>query len=62
MKTVDFKKTGFGQWRVSTIHYGKEIGMHFTDAPTYDLIHSEKRGYKSAIKALRSRIINAQIV
>lgn len=59
MKTIDFKKTGYGQWNASTLHYGKKISMHFTDAPTIDLIDSEDRGYKSAIKNLRSRIINA---
>lgn len=59
MKTIEFKKTGYGQWNTSTLHYGKKISMHFTDARTYDLIHSEDRGYKSAIKSLRNRIINA---
>jgi len=33
--------------------------MHFTDAPTYDLIHSKEIGYKGAIIALRSRIIQS---
>jgi len=59
MKTIEFKKTGFGQWNASTLHYGKKISMHFTDASNYDLIDSEDRGYKSAIKNLRNRIINA---
>lgn len=59
MKTVDFIRTGYGQWTVSTEHYGKTISMHFTDAPTYDFIYSKDRGYKSAIKNLRNRIINA---
>ena len=59
MKTVDFIRTGYGQWTVSTEHYGKTISMHFTDAPTYDLIYSKDCGYKSAIKNLRNRIINA---
>jgi hypothetical protein len=58
MKTVTFTKTGFGQWKVTTEHHGKEISMHFTDAPTYDLIKCEERGYKNAIKRLRSRIID----
>ena len=58
-KTVDFSRTGYGQWTVTTTHYGKEIKMHFTDAPTYDLIMEQERGYKTAIKLLRSRIINA---
>lgn len=57
-KTVDFKKTGFGQWNASTEHYRKTISIHFTDAPTYDLIVSQERGYKEAVKNLRSRIIN----
>ena len=56
---LNFSKVGYGQWKVSTTHYGKEISMHFTDAPTYDLIHSKERGYKSAIIALRSRIIQS---
>lgn len=34
------------------------ISMHFTDAPTYDLITSMERGYKSAINRLRTTIIN----
>jgi len=59
MKAIEFKRTGFGQWNASTLHYDKKISMHFTDAPTYDLIDSEDRGYKSAIKKLRQRIINA---
>lgn len=58
-KTVDFKRTGYGQWSASTEHFGKTISMHFTDAPTYDLIVSQERGYKEAIKNLRSRIIRA---
>lgn len=32
--------------------------MHFTDAPTYDLITYKERGYKSAIIRLRKSIIN----
>jgi hypothetical protein len=59
MKTINFKQTGYGQWSASTEYYGKTIKMHFTDAPTYDLITSQDRGYKSAIKRLRSSIINA---
>lgn len=58
MKTVNFKRTGHGQWNVSTEHYGKTISIHFTDAPTYDLITSQERGFKKAIKSLRSQIIN----
>jgi len=58
MKKVTFKQTGYGQWKVSTEHYGKTISMHFTDAPTYDLITSQDRGYKSAITRLRQSIIN----
>jgi hypothetical protein len=58
-KTVDFIRTGYGQWTVTTNHYGKEIKMHFTDAPTYDLIMEKERGYKTAIIGLRNRIINA---
>jgi hypothetical protein len=58
MENLEFKKTGFGQWSASTEHYGKTISMHFTDAPTYDLIYSRERGYKSAIKAVRQMIIN----
>lgn len=57
MKAIEFKQKGYGQWEASTIHYGKEISMHFTDAPTYDLIKSKKIGYKSTIKWLRSGII-----
>ena len=59
MKTVNFKQTGYGQWKASTNHYGKEISMHFTDAPTYDLISSQEIGYKKAISLLRYRIIQA---
>jgi hypothetical protein len=57
-KTIDFTRTGYGQWKVSTEHYGKTISMHFTCAPTYDLIHSQERGYKSAIAGIRQAIIN----
>ena len=58
MKTVKFKQVGYGAWNVSTEYYGKVISIHFTDAPTYDLITNKERGYKSAIKSLRNRIIN----
>jgi len=58
MKTVNFKRAGFGQWTVSTEHYGKTISIYFTDAPTYDLINSEEKGYKKAIKSVRNQIIN----
>jgi hypothetical protein len=58
MKTVNFKQTGYGQWSASTEYYGKTISIHFTDAPTYDLITSQERGYKKAIKSLRESIIN----
>ena len=58
-KQVDFTRVGYGQWKATTMHYGKEISMHFTDAPTYDLIASKDRGYKSAINSLRSQIIES---
>ena len=58
MKAINFKQTGYGQWIVSTEYYGKTISIHFTDAPTYDLITSQERGYKKAIKSLRESIIN----
>ena len=57
--SITFTRTGYGQWKVTTEHFGKEISMHFTYAPTYDLITSQERGYKNSIKNLRSRIINA---
>jgi len=57
-QTIDFKQTGYGQWKATTVHYGKEISMHFTDAPTYDLINSKEFGYKKAISSLRNAIIN----
>ena len=57
-KELNFKQTGYGQWSVSTIHYGKEIKMHYTDAQNYDLISCKDRGYISAIKSIRSQIIN----
>jgi hypothetical protein len=59
MKTVNFTRTGYGQWNASTEHYGKTISIHFTCAPTYDLIKSQERGYKKAINLLRYRIIQA---
>ena len=58
MKNVNFKKTGYGQWSASTEHYGKTISIHFTDAPTYDLIFSKENGYKTAVSNLRKKIIN----
>lgn len=57
MKTVQFKQTGYGQWKVTTEYYGKEISMHFTDAPTFDIINNKEHGWKKAVKGLRSRII-----
>jgi hypothetical protein len=59
MKTVNFKQTGYGQWSAITTYYGKEISMHFTDAPTVDLITSQDKGWKIAEKLLRFRIIQA---
>ena len=59
MKTVKFKQKGYGQWNASTEYYGKTISIHFTDAPTYDLITSQERGHLTAIRKLRSRIIFA---
>ena len=56
-KQITFRQIGYGQWTVSTIYYGKEILMHFTDSQSYDLIKSKDRGYKSAIKKLHSKII-----
>lgn len=58
-KSITFTRSSYGKWKASTNYYGKEISMHFTDAPTYDLIYSEERGYKKAITLLRNRIINA---
>lgn len=58
MKNLEFKQTGHGQWSVSTIHRGKKLSIHFTDAPTYDLITNKERGFKKAIKNLRRQIIN----
>lgn len=58
MKAINFKQTGYGQWSASTEYYGKKISIHFTDAPTYDLITSKERGYKKAINSLRKSIIN----
>lgn len=56
-KQITFRQIGYGQWTASTLYHGKEIFMHFTDAPTFDLIKSKARGYKTAIKTLNSRII-----
>ena len=59
MKTVTIIQAGYGQWTVSTLHYGKVISMHFTDSTTIDLIKSEERGHKTAIKRLRQQIIHS---
>jgi hypothetical protein len=59
MKTVNFKLTGYGQWKASTNYYGKEISMHFTDVSTVDLITSQNRGWKTVEKLVRFRIIEA---
>ena len=59
MKAVNFTQTGYGQWKATTNHYGKTISIHFTDAPTYDLISSKERGYTKALNLLRYRIIQA---
>lgn len=56
-KQITFRQIGFGQWTASTIYYGKEIFMHFTDAPTFDIIKSKQRGYKKAINDLHSLIV-----
>ena len=58
MKNVNFKRIGYGQWYASTTHYNKVIGIHFTEAPIYDLIQSQGKGYKMAIYVLRSLIIS----
>jgi len=59
MKTVNFKQTGYGQWKAITTYYGKEISIHFTDSPTIDLINSQERGWKSVQKLVRFRIIES---
>lgn len=58
MNTVTFKQTGYGQWKASTIYYGKVISIHFTDAPTYDRIKNQEKGYKTTLKFLVKKIIN----
>lgn len=54
---VKFKQKGYGQWSAITTYYGKEISMHFTDAPTVDIINSQDRGWIKKMKFLRSQII-----
>jgi len=47
---LEFKQTGYGQWNVSTIHRRKKLSIHFTDAPTYDLIKARSADIKQRLK------------
>lgn len=55
---ITFRQVGYGQWTASTMYYGKEILMHFTDSKTFDLIKSKERAFKKASKNLHSKIIS----
>lgn len=55
MQNLQIIFSGYGHWKISTTHYGKEIYCITSNAP---LIDEAKEGKKSAIKSLRQQIIN----
>ena len=54
MKKVTIQFSGYGHWKISTIHYGKEIYCITNNAREVD---NAKDGKISAIKLLRKEII-----
>lgn len=54
MQNLQINFSGYGHWKITTTHYGKEIYCITTDA---HLIDDAKDGIKSAIKSLRQQII-----
>ena len=56
MTTLNITSSGYGHWKISTTHYGKEIYCITNNARLID----DARDYKkSAIKALRKEIISS---
>jgi hypothetical protein len=54
MKKVTIQFSGYGHWKISTTHYGKEIYCITNNAREVD---NAKDGKISAIKLLRKEII-----
>lgn len=51
-------KTGFGHWRIETLHYGKSISTTTTDSMSIDEYRSDNtRKSNSAYRNLRRQII-----
>ena len=55
------QKTGYGHWKITTTHYGKEISCTTTNSmaiDAYDCFNGEwKRGSVNAYNSLRNEII-----
>lgn len=68
MKTLEtVKKTGYGHWRIETMHYNKLIGCTTTNSQAIDNLsgndnltpYKETARRNEAIKTLRNEIIRA---
>ena len=55
MENLKILFSGYGHWKISTMHYGKEIYCTTNNASAID---DARDGMKKAIKSLRNEIIN----
>ena len=55
MENLQINFAGYGHWKITTTHYGKEINCTTNNASDID---DARDGKKSAIKNLRNEIIN----
>ena len=55
MTNLQINFAGYGHWKITTTHYGKEINCTTNNASAID---DAKDGIKKAIKSLREEIIN----
>tara|TARA_R110000868_G_scaffold162979_1_gene395069 strand:+ start:489 stop:668 length:180 start_codon:yes stop_codon:yes gene_type:complete len=55
MENLQILFSGYGHWKITTMHYNKEICCTTNNASAID---DAKDGIKKAIKSLRKEIIN----
>ena len=55
MENLQINFAGYGHWKITTTHYGKEINCTTNNASAID---DAKDGIKKAISALRKEIIS----
>jgi hypothetical protein len=58
---LDIKQTGYGHWRITTVHYNKEISCITTNSKAIDAYnsgdYSPKSRVNSGYRELRNEII-----